>query len=236
MESQALNSLVLSETTQFTTLVNIADVGQDQITVEYRLMPGNQPQNYGNFVAIWQDYNSIPWDTPPFATKKIDDNTPVGSTNFDVPLQDKSYIVGFAVSPEMTSPKQIYGNICATDYLLANSGKGEDPITPSVAVKYIGTNSLSFLFDLPEGVLPLTNGAWAGLWRGKNPSFYGTAPMNQIPIKLDFSSGSASFSGISLQRNTDYTIGLYMSGYKDDGKSTQRALACSVSFNSSDKP
>lgn len=233
MESQTLNSLVLTEVSSFTTLVKIADVGQDQLIIEYNTMPGNQPQSYGNFIAIWQDFNSIPWDTPPFRTKKIEDNTQHGTLNFDVPLQNKSYIVGYAVGTELTSPKQIYGNMCATDFLEANSGKGEDPITPSVAVKYVGTNSVSFLFGLPDGNLPLTNGAWAALWRGKNPSYYGTAPLAQIPIKIDFSSGSASFSNVPLQRGTDYTIGLFMSGYKDDGKSTQRALACSTSFNSS---
>jgi hypothetical protein len=234
MESQVLSSLTLSEVLHYTTQVKIANVGDDQITVEYKLMPGNQPQSYGNFIAIWQDYNSIPWDTPPFRTKKIEQNTPIGSLDFDVPLENKSYIAGYAVGTELTTPKQVYGNICATDYLLANSTKGEDPITPSVAVNYIGTNSVSFIFSLPDGVLPLTNGAWAAIWRGKNPSYYGTAPMAASALRKDVSSGSSSFSNISLTRNTDYTIALFMSGYKDDGKSTQRALACSVSFNSND--
>lgn len=234
---ETMNPLVLPANAQLTTKLSVLEVTGDTITVEYRTMQGNQPNDYGNLIAVWENFNNIPWDSKPTKVIPIKENTPHDTQVIDeLKVKNNSYIIGYSVGPILQSPKQIYGNICATAYVPAIGEKKEfnlddaNEFAPTLTIKTVGSSSVSFYFELPDGVLPLTNGAWAGFWRGNNPSFYGTDPIASTPIKLDVSSGTGGFNSLQIQRGQAYTIGLFMSGYKDTGKSTQRALACSVSF------
>ncbi|SHN33695.1 hypothetical protein [Chitinophaga sp. CF418] len=225
---------VPTENAQTTTLT-ISNVSADEIDVDYETMPGNQPNTYGNFLAIWQNPNSVPWNTEPLQPIfYIQTNTPSGSAAFTgLNINSNSYIIGYSAGPVLTGGGNVqkYGNICATASIPKQSEGGPGVIsTPTISSINIGTTSVSFQFDLPDGILPLSNGAWAGLWRGANPSFYTVAPQYFTPISLDFSSGRVAFNNASIGRGLTYTIGLFMSGYKSGGGCTQRALACSASF------
>ncbi|MEC5142991.1 hypothetical protein [Chitinophaga sp. 212800010-3] len=231
METQTLVELTAS--TLYTTTLVVSNVAADSIDVDYTTMPGNQPNTYGNFLAIWQNAGSIPWNTDPLKTFPIPTNTPSGSANFGgLDINNSSYIIGYAVGPTLnpTGSVQKYGNICGTATIPEKS-TGENTIfTSGISEIKVGTTSFSFQFDLPDGVLPQSNGAWAGVWRGENPSYYSTPPQASIALTPNFSSGRAAFNNISIGRGQTYTVAIFMSGLQTGGSNTQRALACSATF------
>jgi len=230
-QSQSLVELTASNTQ--TTKLSIFNVSADEIDVEYRTMPGNQPNTYGNFLAIWQNSNSIPWNTEPLKTFPIPTNSPNGSASFTgLSVGANSYIIGYSTGPVLTPTGNVqkYGNICATAYI--PSPNQDDVIfTPAISGIKTGISSVSFQFDLPDGILPQTNGAWAGLWRGDNPNFYGVPPSNTISLSPDTSSGRTAFNNVNLGTGLTYTIVIFMSGYQSGGGSTQRTAACSATFS-----
>ena len=217
----------------YTTTLNIGRVAADAIDVNYATMPGNQPNTYGNFLAIWQNSNSIPWNTEPLKTFPVPTNTPNGSATFTgLSINNNSYIIGYAVSPTLatTGAIQKYGNICSTAFVPAASTGNGTIFTPGISGIQVGSTSVSFMFTLPDGIMPTTNGAWAALWRGDNPSFYNVALTRIIPLSPDYPFGTAAFNNVDIGRGLTYTIGIFMSGYMATGGSSQRALACSASF------
>ena len=228
-EHQVLTAAAAS----LTTTLNVQTVAADAITLSFQTMPGNQPNTYGNFAGIWQNTDSIPWNTEPLKTIAIPNNTPSGSLVFNgLQVNNNSYIVGFSVGTTLTVTGNIqkYGNICSTAFIPAIGGGANTLLTPSITNILIGSTSVVFDFSLPDGITPQTNGAWAALWRGENPAYYTTAPLSSINISPDQSSGTMGFSNVSIGRGLSYTIAIFMSGYIAAGGSTQRALACSASF------
>lgn len=231
---ETLTLVELAASTIFTTTLNIANVSADSIDVDYTTMPGNQPNTYGNFLAIWQNSASIPWTTDPIKTFPVPTNTPSGSATFGgLSVNNNSYIIGYSAGPILTPTGNIqkYGNICASAFIPAASSGDGTIFTSGISAIKVGSTSVSFQFDLPDGLLPQSNGAWAGLWRGENPAYYGTPPSTGfVAITPDVSSGRAAFNNVSIGRGQTYTIGIFMSGFQASGGSTQRALACSATF------
>lgn len=230
MEQQLESAAATSSSSQ--TILTVANVTADTIDVDYQTMPGNQPNTYGNFLAIWQNTDSIPWNSEPLKTFPIPTNTQAGSATFgDLNITSNSYIIGYAVGSTLSGAAQKYGNVCSTAYIPA-SGSSENADTFASSVENIkaGSTSASFDFVLPDGVTPKTNGAWAGLWRGAAPNLYGTAPLASVLLSPDVSSGRTAFNNVSIGRGTAYTIAIFMSGYQSTGGSTQKALACSAGF------
>ena len=193
-------------------------VSPDSIGLSYDTMPGNAPADYGNFVAIWQNQNQIPWNLEPLHTKQILSDSQAGSISFDgLNVTDNSYIIGYGVGPEI-------GNICSTVFIPA--GKFDPTkaqlFQTSVSTVYVGTTSLTFKFQTPTGYTPKTNENWAGIWRGATVPYIGD-PIKKVDITLDSPEGTQGFNAIYLLRGTTYSIGYFM-GPK------QLALAASVTF------
>ncbi|SFD59869.1 hypothetical protein SAMN05518672_102554 [Chitinophaga sp. CF118] len=237
METQNLEAqkvlVALTASDSLTTTINISNVSAEAIDVDYDTMPGNQPNTYGNFLAIWQNYDTIPWNTEPLKTFPVPTNTPSGSASFTgLNVNNNSYIIGYAVGSILNGSVQKYGNICATAFIPAASSNGDQGtiFTPSISNFNIGSTSVSFQFELPDGITPQTNGAWAAIWKGGNPSYFSTTPLSAIPISPDSSSGRAAFNNVTIGRGITYTVAIFMSGYNAAGGSTQRAVACSASF------
>ncbi|MCW3464863.1 hypothetical protein [Chitinophaga nivalis] len=202
--------------------------------MSYNTMPGNRPKTNNNFLAIWQNFSSIPWSTSPGKNgiQTISTDTPSGDANFlNLSITKSDYIIGYAVGQELTgSTVQQFGNICATAYIPLGSTGANTVFSSSIENIYVGSTSVLFDFSLPDGVTPTANGAWAGLWRGLNPDLYGTPPTAAIQISPNVAKGTTGFNNVSIGIGTSYTIGLFMSGFKSSGGSTQSALACSASF------
>ncbi|NII27004.1 hypothetical protein HB364_18075 [Pseudoflavitalea sp. X16] len=227
----ANESQLLTASSSATTTLSIDYVTSDAIGVSFICMPGNQPTTYGNCIYIWQNANSIPWNTEPLAQHPIDVNTPHGSTNFtDLVLNNNSYIIGYATGAILTPPQQLYGNICSTAFIPAKSNGQGTIFTPNLAMTFVGTDSVAFNFSLPDGILPQTNTAWAGIWRASSAS-YNNPPDKAVPINLNAASGTGAINNYKIGRGLTYTIGLFMSGYDAvEGKHTQTTLATSLTF------
>lgn len=227
MEKQALNAM--SNTSSVVTL-NIPNLSAESIEVEYITLPGNEPEALGNYIAVWANAASIPWNTKPLQVIQIPSNNASGSvaiTGLDT--NSNSYIIGYAVGPALNSGagQQEYGNICTTLFIPAQS-TATTLFSSSISVANISSTNLSFRYELPAGILPETNGAWVALWQGSVSSY--NNPFATTPILTDYSSNMAAFNNIMLMRGVTYTIGFFMSGYLPSGKSTQTTLACSEIF------
>ena len=224
-----------------TTVLSTSYVTADTIGVTYKTMPGNQPNSYGNYVAIWQNTNSIPFNAPPpLKRQKIDTNTPDGDMVFsDLDVTNNSYIVGYSVGPELGGGnQQKQGNICATDFIPAigesdPTSPASRSFSPSLEMLHIGATSIAVQFDLPSGELPQSNGAWIGIWRAGQAS-HNNPPEAKNDIQVDASSGSAFINDIKIGRGLTYTVALFTSGWcGPNAPSIQMPMACSVTFTNS---
>ncbi len=223
-----------TESSQETTQFHAPSVTGNAILVAYNTLPGNRPNSYGNYVAIWQNHNSIPWNTPPLKVQKIVDNTPSGSMTFGgLDITQNSYILGYSVGPELSSPHQPQGNICSTVFVPESGGSTPTSENSQPSLTYIpgGSTSVSVNFNnLPSGILPQTNGAWIGIWQGSQAS-YNNPPMASNSVQVDSSEGTAFINGVNIRRGWTYTIALFMSGWIGEGKNNdQHPMACTVTF------
>ena len=225
-------SMTPADTNSATTQLSIDYVTADVIGVSYATMAGNQPNTYGNYIALWQNTESIPWNTEPLKMQSIDTNTPAGSTNFTgLTVTNNSYIIGYAVSPSLEGDRQKQGNICATGYIPASGQANQYPaFAPSLQMQHVGVNSIAVGFNLPSGVLPQTNNAWIGIWRSQQGS-YNNPPLASNNIQVNASSGTAFINSIEIGRGLTYTVALFTSGWKGaNSPSDQHPMACSVTF------
>jgi hypothetical protein len=227
------DSTTIQDITVQATTVRVASVTSDSIDILYSCLPGNQPNTYGNFAAIWQNSNSIPYGTPPLHAFPVIGNTKDGSFNFSgLDLTNNSYIVGFSVGQVLSTPStQAYGNICSTAFIPSKNGT-PDIFDPSLSIQYIGTNSVSLEFNLPENILPKSNSAWIGIWRSGQPS-YTTPPLATAAISVEAPNGSCAINGFDIARGKTYTVALFTSGFVKGGISKQTAMATSITFTNS---
>jgi hypothetical protein len=231
-------TLSLAGSNSFVTHLKITLVVADTIGLSYNTMPGNMPNTYGNFVAIWQNQNKIPWNQKPLAAKAVPTNTQQGDMVFDgLDITNNHYILGYSVGPELIDPGLKYGNICSTAFVPTKAN--EDPpkeyqyFQTHLVLKYLGTTSVAVQFFTPPGCQPATNKNWMGLWRGETAS-YNNPPDYAVPITIDANSGTAAFNDVTIGRGLTYTIGYFMSGWAEDEQARkQTALACSLRFTNS---
>ena len=227
-------TLQLADTTSFTTNLSVDFVTADQIGVSYNTMPGNQPNTYGNFLALWQNQDTIPWNQAPLKTFPIQTNTQAGSAAFNgLDVTNNSYVIGYSVGPVLTQGEQ-YGNICATAFIPAvGTQSNSTTFSSSLTIVSIGTTSVAFNYELPANSTPLANTAWCGIWRSSVPS-YNNPPDATIPVTLNASSGTLAFNDFPIGRGLTYTIALFTSGWQGFGMpNNQKAMACSVTFTNS---
>ncbi|HEY6327916.1 MAG TPA: hypothetical protein VI756_01170 [Blastocatellia bacterium] len=226
-------ALALAASTSRKTLLTVDFVTADIIGLTFDTMPGNQPNTYGNFVAIWQNQNEIPWNQDPLNVKPIPTNTQAGSISFDgLTTNNNSYIIGYSVGATKSSTEgQKYGNICSTAFVPATSPGGPSQyFQTDLVLTFVGTTSVAVQFTTPAGYKPATNKNWMGLWRASTAS-YNNPPDWSAPITLDSNFGTAAFNNVNIGRGLTYTIGYFMSGWLGQGQQNrQTALACSLTF------
>jgi len=218
------------------THIEITGVSSDSLGFAYKCITGNKPNTYGNLVALWQSSDgTIPYDSAPIKVYQIPYNNTEGSYEFDkITVSNVGYVVGYAVGPNLTGQgQQTYGNVCSSSFI---SSPSADPVDfdAKLTIKKVGSMSVSVSFALPDNIQPSANGAWLALWRSGNPS-YTAAPLLTKALTLDTPTGSAVMN-FALAIDTDYTVGLFTSGYKAaPAASTQTALAAYATFNTSVK-
>lgn len=232
------DSIELTNASSATTKLDITLVTADTIGLSYNTMSGNQPNSYGNYVALWQNTDTIPWNNDPLKVQNIDTNTQSGSMFFTgLSVTNQSFIIGYAVGSKLNGgSQQQHGNICSTASIPALSSPGNDSyptFTPSLQILYVGPNSVAVQYNLPKRITPQRNGAWGGIWRSELAS-YKNPPMASNSITLDAETGSLVFNNISIGRGLTYTIALFTSGWSGgNSPNIQTAMACSVTFTNS---
>jgi hypothetical protein len=216
------------------TTLTINVVTADQIILTYNTVPDNRPNTYGNFVAIWQNQNQIPYNQDPLSKQNIPNDTQKGDMAFDgLSVTENDYIIGYAVGPVKTD-SQTYGNVCSTAFI--PSGAISDPsliklFSTSLLLKYVGSNTVSFQYSAPANYQPATNKAWAGLWRGASVPYTTPPDVAAMAVTLNSNFGTLAFNGVSIGIGLTYSIGFFMSGWSDAVPTrNQKTLACWLSF------
>ena len=208
----------------------------DSLTLEYVTPNGNQPNNFGNQLYLWQAGDVVPFGEAPQQHQAIDGATRQGSTVFkDLSLGDKSYIIGYSVGGE-TQTWVKYGNVCATAFLPEGIISDPDPtkielfstkINPVVA-----GDSINVGYQVTPGVQPKTNGAWMALWRGRTNPYLNPGFDHAVAISTNDDINSEDFSGIKLVAGATYTLAFIMSGWDETTQkpTSQTAIAAVSTF------
>jgi hypothetical protein len=214
-----------------TTKIEIRGVQGTQLTVKLTGLPGNTPKTYGNYLVLWRNQNSIPYNDPnDNEFQAIEINTSQGTEVFsDVTIAPNvTYVVGYAVGPKLVEPKQIWGNICTTGFYVNDV----DPVIytePSLYDLSVDADSISMKYLLPDGANPNANGAWIGVWESGQAS-YNTAPKWKARIGSTSNRGGAFINGMKIVIGQVYTVALFTSGFGagPDGTDVQTAMSCTT--------
>ncbi|WP_271782926.1 hypothetical protein [Aquimarina algiphila] len=214
-----------------TTQIEINAIVGNQLSVQYTGLPGNRPDTYGNYLVVWRNQNSIPYNDPnPDGFVEITGDTSQGSQVFEnITVQPGvTYVVGYAVGPKL-SPGQEWGNVCTTCFITTDQKTSY--ITPELTDLVAATDSVTMNYKLPSGASPKENGAWVGIWQTGNAS-YDQAPIAANSIQNPSSQGGAAINGVQILIGQIYTVALFTSGWKagPGGTNVQTAMSCAATI------
>lgn len=208
---------------QTTTKLKAPSITGTTVSIEYDTLSGNMPNSYGNFVALWQNSDNIPWNQQePLKKQSVPGNTKDGSFVFtDLALTTNSYIIGYSVGADL-------GNICSTVFIPAASDQYK-VFYPSIEIVYRGTDSVVVSYKLPIGSTPKTYKHWLGMWEGIAAS-YSTPPIKFQQITNENADDVQAINSVKFLRGKTYTIAYFAGGYIEN-KPIQTTMACTVSFS-----
>lgn len=213
-------TVALGTPTLANTSIVISNYTGDSVTVNYTGLPGNQPQSYKNFVAIWQS-SVIPWGNLPLSRQDIGDNSEQGSIVLSgLTITRSSYIVGYGVGPDVSNI-----SCCA---IISAGGLLAPPTTVGIGLDNVGITSLTVNYQTLAGYTPNTYENWIGLWKGYASPFNGTAPLAKVSITDDSNQGSIGINNVPLGINTEYTL-VYFCG------AAYTTAAAILTFNTNDQ-
>lgn len=200
------------------------EISPKNVGYEFATMPGNLPKKNGNKVYIWATNSpNVPRSQPPMNEQPVNADRPDGDGSFAVELTTQSYLLGYATGPSLE-------NVCATVFVPSLGAGDPEVFPPSITLRRIGTNVLTFTYSMPGGSQPLGDGDWVGLWENQTPpALYSLPPkwFDQLPENT--AQGEGFLRDIRLLRQTSYIIGYFKGGY-DAAKPRQTTLACALTF------
>jgi hypothetical protein len=178
--------------------ITVPYVGPNAISVQYSLLPGSRPKTNSNFLAIWES-TIVPWTVPPMATQKIVGDTQQGSVSFsDLSIQNKAYIIGYAVGPDIT-------DICATATVYVG-GQPAQYFSTSIGIAAVLDDSIVLQYSCCLGYQPQPSKNWVGLWQGAASPYYSGDPLYKTAVTSSSSQGTVVMNGLTLSFGTPYTI------------------------------
>ncbi|HEY6327914.1 MAG TPA: hypothetical protein VI756_01160 [Blastocatellia bacterium] len=200
--------------------VQVKNFTGDTVSIGYQTLPGNQPQTYQNFVAIWQS-SVIPWTAPPLKPPTpLKSNSQSGSLVLDgLTITRSTYVIGYGVGQDIS-------NICASAVLNAG-GLMSPPSSVQIGINFVGTDAVSVNYQTLSGYRPKTYKNWVGLWKGYASPYTGGPPMGRADIPTDSSEGSVGINDVPMAINSNYTV-IYFVGAE------QTQAAAILSFNTAD--
>lgn len=222
--------------TQNVTLHIILGPTGENLTIEYGTPNGNQPNECGNQLYLWQAGDTVPWGEDPQQHQAVTGKSRQGSLVFkDLNMGSKSYILGYGVGGGTKSWVK-YGNVCATACLPEGIITDHDPSKiayfSTKIIPQVAGDTLNVGYQVTPGVQPKTNGAWMALWRSKTNPYLNPNCDHSVPISRDDDASSESFNEIKLVAGATYTLAFMMSGWSEDNeKRCHTAIAAVSTFN-----
>src|ERR1700748_3210015 len=145
-----MSTASLTAAINVTTAITCKGISGNQINVHFTGLPGNLPNNYGNYLVCWRSQNAIPYnDNAPEGFVAIAINKSEGSQELPVLFQvGVGYIIGYAVGPKSAAPNdQLWKNVGSTAYI---PPAGDNIYTsPSLSNFDFDTDSIAMNFQLP---------------------------------------------------------------------------------------
>lgn len=216
--SSAPTVFFVAATEAQTKITGAAKAPPSAIDISYAGLAGNKPNQFGNTAYVWQAEGDVPFDTTPDAKQTIQDDDRSGTVSVDMDVQNKPYLVAYAVGND---PKSIcsYGTI-------REDGKLDDVFTTSVSLLGDVTTEIARIqYRVPRGAQPATWKHTLALWEGSAPSYTRT-PLKTYDIPKDRDNDVVSIRYKFLANQT-YTVA-YLAG-TGTGKNTTQ-IAASVRF------
>lgn len=199
--------------------VAVENFTSDTVAVKYSGLPGNQPETYANYVAIWES-TVIPWGVNPIKEVKIPNNAMSGTVVISgLTITMSTYIIGYSIGAEFSD--------IACSALLSAGGLRGAPTNVSIGLDFVGSDSLSINYQTLLGYKPATYGNWIGLWKGYYSPYVPSTPVGKVKITSDSTQGSVGMNNVPLGINSDYTLVYFL------GESETKATAI-LYFNTSD--
>lgn len=199
--------------------ITVDNFTADTVSLRYSGLPGNLPDTYRNFVAIWNQ-TIIPWGQEPIQKQGISGNAQTGTIVMtDLVISASSYTIGYACGPD-------YTNISASTILSAG-GLRSAPTSIAIGLNAVGSNSVSINYRTLVGYRPKTYKNRVGIWKGYYSPFNSIEPLGSTEIGSDSSEGNVAINNIMLGINSVYTL-VYFTGKEDT------TAAAILTFNTGD--
>jgi hypothetical protein len=178
--------------------ISIPAFSAQTITVAYQTLPANTPRTNANFVAVWES-TMIPWTVAPLGTAKIPGDTQMGSVVIgNLSVQQKPYIVGYAVGPNIT-------DICASSVIYVG-GQNGPTMSCSIGISSITDDTIVVYYQCCNGYQPAKGKNWIGLWQGTVSPYYAPSPLASVTVTETADEGYVPMNNLGLTIQTPYTL------------------------------
>jgi hypothetical protein len=182
------------------------------IVVQYSGLHYNQPNTYGNVLALWENASQVPYGQPPISQMAIASNAPAGSQFMSAPQANQvPYVVGYATGNDLHT-------ICATLSFYPGRADGV-AFSTQIHPAYIGADSVAINFQTPTGNQPATNGNWVGLWQGETASFE-VEPLAKAMVPVNANTGTVLLNNVPILRGATYTAAYFTGDKQTDMAAT----------------
>lgn len=186
------------------------------IQLSFTGVPGRDPEVAGDYVALWQNREGVPWGAEPLATEAIKLPGPDGSWVFrSLSLTSLPYVVAYSVGASAA------GHEIAAVVPLGVGGEPGQPQAITLNTCAVEPTSLALAYATPIGVAPLSFGHRVVLVEGQ--SFGSATPVVAEALPSEEESDIAAFNGVTMVKGQWYT-GAYLTG------SSAESVAATVSF------
>jgi hypothetical protein len=188
---------------------------KDGVIVYFTGIPGNRPQDFGNSVALWDNWYPDPEFHKPLKVTLIGSNLqPAGVRIENETFQENDYLVTYQVAAAMTS-------MCASLRISARPAAMSEPSNSVILrLSSVSASSVSVFYSTLGGYLPAKYRNWIGIWRGFPNPFRAGKPMGAVPIPDDSTEGSVTIGNISIESTRNYTLIYFMGGGVSDQPGT----------------
>jgi hypothetical protein len=177
-------------------------IGGTSVMALYRGLPGNQPQLYGNSVAIWEG-TVVPFTIPPIERLPIEVGASEGSVALGgTEITRDAYTVAYAVGP---APSDI-----AVASTFGAQGQTLGTRRVDLSIRAAGPTSLVVRYSTLPGYRPMKAGNWLGLWRGEVSPYDAPDPVARVDVGADVNEDDLSLNGIVLADGFLYTLAYHL--------------------------